>query len=46
MVENESIPDPLEGFSEWEAFDPADVAPPDYGFEGSCTGETEEETDG
>ena len=35
--------DPLEGFYDWEEFDSArDVAPADYGFAESCTGESEE----
>ena len=33
----------LEGFDEWEEYDPeVDEAPADYGFDGSCTGDAEE----
>jgi hypothetical protein len=43
LVVEEPQSDVLEGFDDWEAYDPErDEAPADYGFPGSCTGEDEE----
>ena len=42
-VEEEGA-DALEGFDEWEEFDPdRDEAPADYGFADDCTGEGEDD---
>ena len=39
----DSQSDALEGFDDWEEYDPVrDEAPADYGFAESCTGEHEE----